>query len=108
MKNNVFLTVTDIMGRVIVSQSAGSCKITTKKKKRSPETLKAVATSTAKLVRAKNIRYIFRFFNVNPSIKPVRSVLECFSRVGLSVLKYAPILKQPHGMIMRKRKLRRL
>jgi hypothetical protein len=67
MKNNVFLTVTDIMGRVIVSQSAGSCKITTKKKKRSPETLKAVATSTAKLVRAKNIRYIFRFFNVNPS-----------------------------------------
>jgi len=32
-RNNVFLTITDIMGRVIISQSAGSCKITTKKKK---------------------------------------------------------------------------
>lgn len=32
-RNNVFLTITDVIGRVVVSQSAGSCKITTKKKK---------------------------------------------------------------------------
>ena len=34
-RNNVFVTITDIRGKVITSQSAGSCKITTKKKKKS-------------------------------------------------------------------------
>jgi hypothetical protein len=33
-RNNIFLTVTDVLGRVVISQSAGSCKITTKKKKK--------------------------------------------------------------------------
>ena len=53
------------MGRVIISQSAGSCKITTKKKKRSPDTLKTVSTSVAKIARAKNIKYLFKFFKMN-------------------------------------------
>jgi len=57
-KNNVFITITDIRGRVVVSQSAGSCKITTKKKKKSWDTLKAVAASASKIARIKNIRYI--------------------------------------------------
>jgi len=42
----------------VVSQSAGSCKITTKKKKKSWDTLKAVAASASKIARIKNIRYI--------------------------------------------------
>jgi ribosomal protein S11 len=108
VKNNIFLTVTNKFGCVIVSQSAGSCKITTKKKKRSPETLKAVAVSTAKVVRSKNIRYIFKFFNTTVNLKPIRSVVESFSRVGLFVLKYIPLIRRPHGLNMRKRKVRRL
>jgi ribosomal protein S11 len=34
-RNNTFITITDVRGQVIVSQSAGSCKITSKKKKKS-------------------------------------------------------------------------
>jgi hypothetical protein len=33
-RNNVFLTITDVTGKVVISQSAGTCKITTKKKKK--------------------------------------------------------------------------
>jgi ribosomal protein S11 len=57
-RNNVFITITDIKGCVVVSQSAGSCKITTKKKKKSWDTLKAVAASASRIARMKNIRYI--------------------------------------------------
>jgi hypothetical protein len=32
-KNNIFITVTDFLGRVIIAKSAGYCKIKTKKKK---------------------------------------------------------------------------
>jgi len=35
-RNNVFLTITDTAGKVVISQSAGSCKITTKKEKKIP------------------------------------------------------------------------
>ena len=79
-RNNVFLTITDVIGRVVVSQSAGSCKITTKKKKRSPDTLKTVSASVAKIARAKNIKYLFKFFMSTNQTKIGKTIFESFKK----------------------------
>jgi ribosomal protein S11 len=107
-RNNTFITVTNIKGQVIISQSAGSCKITTKKKKKSWDTLKAIAISTAKLARSKNIRYIFNLYTTSTYKKTSKIVFEGFKEVGLQILKCVLIRSRPHGIPMRKKKMKRL
>lgn len=107
-RNNVFITITDIRGRVIVSQSAGNCKITTKKKKKSWDTLKAVAASASKLARLKNIRYIYKFFTTSTYIKNGRIIFQSFKESGLLILQNIIIRSRPHALPMRKKKLKRL
>lgn len=107
-KNNVFLTITDILGRVIVSQSAGSCKITTKKKKRSPDTLKTVSASVAKTARAKNIKYLFKFFMSTNQTKIGKTIFDSFKKLGLFILQGVIIKSKTHGLLMRKKKAKRL
>jgi ribosomal protein S11 len=103
------LTITDILGRVIISQSAGYCKITTKKKKRSPDTLKTVASSVAKSARLKNIKYLFKFFISRRQNKKIaKTIFESFKKVGLFILQAVIIKSTPHGLPMRKKKLKRL
>lgn len=107
-RNNIFLTITDIMGKVIISQSAGSCKITTKKKKRSPDTLKTVSTSVAKLARAKNIKYLFKFFMKTNQTRVGKTIFESFKKLGLFILQGVVIKSRTHGLCMRKKKAKRL
>lgn len=107
-RNNVFLTITDIMGRVIISQSAGSCKITTKKKKRSPDTLKTVSTSVAKIARAKNIKYLFKFFMNTNQTKTGKTIFDNFKKLGLFILQGVVVKNKSHGLLMRKKKAKRL
>jgi len=107
-KNNVFITITDIRGRVVVSQSAGSCKITTKKKKKSWDTLKAVAASASKIARIKNIRYIWKFFMTSTYMKNGKLIFQSFKQSGLSILKAIIVRNRPHSLFMRKKKLKRL
>lgn len=107
-RNNVFLTITDIMGRVIISQSAGSCKITKKKKKRSPDTLKTVSTSVAKMARAKNIKYLFKFFMNTNQTKTGKTIFDNFKKLGLFILQGVVVKNKSHGLLMRKKKAKRL
>jgi ribosomal protein S11 len=103
-RNNVFLTITDITGRVIISQSAGSCKITTKKKKRSPDTLKTVSASVAKAARAKNIKYLFKFFMGTNQTKIGKTIFDNFKKLGLFILQGVVVKNKTHGLLMRKKK----
>jgi len=152
-RNNVFLTITDVIGRVVVSQSAGSCKITTKKKKiskknkksiakydknktrkkkikikrkvknkkkkkiykiikkkkkRSPDTLKTVSASVAKIARAKNIKYLFKFFMNTNQTKIGKTIFESFKKTGLFILQGVVVKNKSHGLLMRKKKAKRL
>jgi len=107
-KNNVFITITDVKGQVVVSQSAGSCKITTKKKKKSWDTLKAVAASASKIARIKNIRYIWKFFMTSTYMKNGKIIFQSFKQSGLSILKAVIVRNRPHSLPMRKKKLKRL
>lgn len=107
-KNNVFLTITDVLGRVLISQSAGTCKITTKKKKRSPDTLKSVSTAVAKAARAKNIKYLFKFFMKVNQTKVGKTIFDSFKKLGLFILQAAVIKNKTHGLLMRKKKAKRL
>lgn len=107
-RNNVFLTITDVMGRVVISQSAGSCKITTKKKKRSPDTLKAISASVAKVARTKNIKYLFKFFMNTNQTKIGKIIFDSFKKLGLFILQGVIIKNRSHGLLMRKKKAKRL
>jgi hypothetical protein len=107
-KNNVFITITDVLGKVIISQSAGYCKIKTKKKKRSPDTVKTVADSVAKAARLKNIKYLFKFYLSNKQIKSGRGIYETFKKAGLFILQGVVIRNKPHSLGMRKKKPKRL
>lgn len=107
-KNNVFITITDVIGRVVISQSAGSCKITTKKKKRSWDTLKTVAESVSKLVRSKNIRYIYKLFMTNTYLKNAKIIFRAFKKSGVLVLQNVIFKSKPHALPMRKKKMKRL
>lgn len=107
-RNNLFITITNSKGQVVISQSAGSCKITTKKKKKSWDTLKAVSISAAKLARLKNIRYIFNLYTTSTYKKTSKIVFESFKEVGLRVLKCVLIRSRPHSLPMRKKKMKRL
>ncbi len=107
-RNNVFLTITDTAGKVVISQSAGSCKITTKKKKRSPDTLKTVSASVAKLARTKNIKYLFKFFMNANQTRVGKTIFESFKKLGLFILQGVVIKSKTHGLLMRKKKAKRL
>jgi ribosomal protein S11 len=106
--NNVFITITNSRGQVVISQSAGCCKITTKKKKRSWDTLKAISCSVAKLARLKNIKYIFKIYTTSTYKKTSKIVFESFKEFGLRILKCVIVRSRPHGMLMRKKKLKRI
>jgi ribosomal protein S11 len=107
-KNNIFITVTDFLGRVIIAKSAGYCKIKTKKKKRSPDTVKEVATSVAKSARLKNIKYLFKFYISSKQAKSGRSIYETFKKSGVFILQAVLIRNKPHALGMRKKKPKRL
>lgn len=106
--NNIFITITDLKGRVIVSQSAGSCKITTKKKKKSWDTLKAVAVSASKIARMKNIKYIWKFFMTSTYMKNGKLIFQSFKKSGLLILKAVILKNRGHNIPMKKKKLKRL
>ena len=106
--NNIFITITDLKGRVVVSQSAGSCKITTKKKKKSWDTLKAVATSASKIARMKNIKYIGKFFMTSTYMKNGKLIFQSFKKSGLLILKAVILKNRGHNIPMKKKKLKRL
>lgn len=107
-KNNIFLTITNIKGEVLSSYSAGICKITTKKKKRSPDTLKTVSSALAKKIKEKGIKYIFKFFMSTKNSKIGKIVFKNFEKSGLSILQAVVIKSKPHASLMRKKKQKRL
>jgi hypothetical protein len=107
-KNNIFITITDVLGKVIISQSAGYCKIKTKKKKRSPDTIKTVADSVAKTARLKNIKYLYKFYLSSKQVKSTRTIFETFKKSGLFILQGVIIRRRPHSLGMRKKKPKRL
>lgn len=107
-RNNTFITLTDGRGRVLVSQSAGYCKIKSKKKKRSPDTLKAIAFSVAKAARSKNIRYIYKMYSKNRHMKSRRAIFNEFRRAGLMILVNVIVKRRPHSLSNRRKKVKRL
>lgn len=84
-KNNVFITLTDLKGRVIITKSAGDCKIRTKKKKKSWDTLKEVANLVSKSARIKNIRYIHHLFISSQFSRNAKIIHKCFRENGLVI-----------------------
>ncbi len=107
-RNNTFITLTNGRGQVLVSQSAGYCKIKSKKKKRSPDTLKAIAYSVARAARLKNIRYIYKMFSKNRHIKSRRAIYQEFKRAGLLILVNVIVKSRPHSLHQRRKKIKRL
>jgi ribosomal protein S11 len=107
-KNNVFVTITNSKGEVVISRSAGDCKIKTKKKKKSWDTLKEVANAAAKIARIKNIKYIYKFFMSNTYAKNAKLIQKSFRGNGLFILKLIIVKKRPFSSPMRKKKSKRL
>lgn len=107
-RNNTFITLTNGRGQVLVSQSAGYCKIKSKKKKRSPDTLKAIAYSVARAARLKNIRYIYKMYSKNRHMKSRRAIFNEFKRVGLMILVNVIVKSRPHSLYQRRKKPKRL
>lgn len=102
------MTITNIKGEVLSSYSAGICKITTKKKKRSPDTLKTVSSALAKKIKEKGIKYIFKFFMSTKNSKIGKIVFKNFEKSGVSILQAVVIKSKPHASLMRKKKQKRL
>lgn len=107
-RNNTFITLTNGRGQVLVSQSAGYCKIKSKKKKRSPDTLKAIAYSVARAARLKNIRYIYKMYSKNRHMKSRRAIFNEFKRAGLMILVNVIVKARPHSLHQRRKKPKRL
>lgn len=107
-KNNVFITITNRLGQVVVSKSAGDCKITTKKKKRSWDTLKEVSASASKIARIRNIKYIYTLFMISSYAKNAKIIHKSFRQSGLSILKVVILKKKPFSSLMKKKKAKRL
>lgn len=107
-RSNVFITITNIKGEVVTSRSAGVCKITTKKRKKSWDTLKAVAAAAAKTARLKNIRYIYKFFMSIAYSKNAKIIHKSFREQGLFILKPVLIRRKPFSLPMKKKKPKRL
>jgi ribosomal protein S11 len=108
-KNNVFITITNRKGQVVISRSAGDCKITTKKKKRSWDTLKEVSLAASKIARLKkNIRYIYELFMVTAYSKNAKIIHKAFRQGGLSILKVIILKRRPFSFPMKKKKSKRL
>jgi len=107
-KNNVFITITNKKGAVVISRSAGDCKITTKKKKKSWDTLKEVAIAASKIARLKNIRYIYKLFMATTYAKNAKIIHKGFKQSGLSILKVVILKKKPFSSVMKKKKSKRL
>lgn len=107
-KCNIFITITNVRGEVIISRSAGSCKITTKKKKKSWDTLKTIAETVSKMARIKNIRYIYKFFTTISYMKNSKIIFHSFRKSGIWILQYVYVRNRPHSLPMRKKKLKRL
>lgn len=105
---NIFITITDKEGNVVISKSAGSCKIKSKKKKRSWDTLKDIARLVAKVATMKNIRYIKKFFTTLKYMKNAKIVSKTFRMSRLSVVQTEYIINQPHAIPLRKKKAKRL
>jgi ribosomal protein S11 len=107
-KNNVFITITNKKGEVVVSKSAGDCKITTKKKKRSWDTLKEVSSAVSKTARIKNIKYIYTLFMISRYVRNAKIIHKSFRQMGLFILKIIVLKKKPFSSSMRKKKAKRL
>lgn len=107
-KNNLFLTITNVRGEVIVSKSAGDCKIKSKKKKKSWDTLKEISSFTAKTARLKNIKYVYKFFTYNSYLKNSKIIFKAFKDQGLIILKTVLLRSRPFSIPMRKKKAKRL
>lgn len=107
-KNNVFITITNRKGQVVVSKSAGDCKITTKKKKKSWDTLKEVSAAASKVARVKNIKYIYKLFMLSSYVRNARVIHKSFRQLGLIVLQVVTLKRKPFSSLMRKKKSKRL
>lgn len=106
-ENNVFLTCTDYTGNVIISKSAGNCRITTKKKKKATDTIKAVSRAVTRQIKKKNIKFIYSLYTKNWYTKNIKLVLEEFIRQNIQILSVKSIVNKPHSLPMRKKKEKR-
>jgi hypothetical protein len=93
---------------VVVSKSAGDCKITTKKKKKSWDTLKEVSAAASKVARVKNIKYIYKLFMLSSYVRNARVIHKSFRQLGLIVLQVVTLKRKPFSSLMRKKKSKRL
>jgi ribosomal protein S11 len=106
-ENNVFLTCTDYNGNVISSKSAGSCKIKTKKRKKSPDTIKAVSKAVVKDVKKRDIKFIYSLYTMNWYTKNIKLVLKEFNKQNLQILTIKALTNKPHSLVMKHKKMKR-
>ncbi len=106
--NNFFITIINNKGQVIISQSAGNCKIFSKKKKKSFDTIKAIALSIAKIAILKNIKFLKEFYITHLYFKNTYTIINAFRSMGLLVKNARLTIKKIHGNLMRKKKIRRI
>lgn len=106
--NNFFITLMNGNGEVILTQSAGNCKIKTKKKKRSFDTVKSIAASIAKASLVKNIKFLDVFYVTHRYLKNMFLIINTFRSNGLMCKHVLYVRKKRHSLPMKKRKIRRL
>jgi ribosomal protein S11 len=105
--NNTFLTVTDSKGNVIISKSAGSCKIKTKKKKKSRDTLQDISRVLIRAILLKNIKYIYTMFMWNGWVKNARIIGREFVIKKIKILGIKNLILKSHSKPMKKKKPKR-
>jgi hypothetical protein len=106
--SNIFLTVLDEKGNVLTSRSAGNCKITSKKRKKSWDTFKAVAQIIIKILRLRNIKLIENFYLKYNYLKNFKIFSDVFKKSGLPINNLIFLNIKPHRKPLKLKKVRRL
>lgn len=104
---NIFVTLTDVRGNVLISRSAGNCKIFDKKRKRSRDTLRSVIRSVAAFAHNRKIDYIYTLFISYRYRWDQRVVFRQMFLKGVQVLSIRGLVNKTHSLPMPVRKIKR-
>jgi ribosomal protein S11 len=106
--NNLFLTVTNRKGDVLLSLSAGNVKISSKKKKNSPITLNQILKKTSLFLVSRRVFFIESLFISLPNKFLLRNIFSILNQFGIKIGKVNYITPRPHSSLYRKKKIRRI
>jgi ribosomal protein S11 len=106
--SNMFLTAINRRGGVIITHSTGTCNLHTKKKKRSWDALKSIASRVGDHLRSKNIKLLRKLYMKYKYMKNYKIILGALKRSGVYVTEVVYYNTKAHSLLMRKKKVRRI